>query len=499
MQINNNSVSLPKLFGLILTILLIAGCGHPDARKSVKLEPAENTEKLELNKELVRACWRAEDKKVEALLTQGAEATYVEKYTGKTPLHSAVFASDSSVTKNFGKTYSIPPNKEMSERKFRIAKLLIENGADVNKPDRTGVTPLHNVQIAEIARLLLEKGANVHATTVNGITPLMSSSNAPASVGKLIINAGANVQASVKGESPLMLAVGEQNLGLVEALLVAGADANFENKSGWTALHYVLLDMRHNPNIDKRPIDKVAQILVKYGAKIGDETVTAALFGNVRLVKFFHINGANIDQRDKKDTTPLMSAISGEQSEARYRPKSTKHYLETIDYLIAHGADVNQRHVRDNTPLVFYVDNGEILKALLKAGADISAKDSNGYGYEYYFEKRPDLLSVIENHKKYLASAKLPHSLPPGRAAGKAVSRLTGEELQLMKHRFEIEQEEERKREEAGYNDEKCKQAQARLRVLHQSQLPVSLAMSTVYADEKGVEEAEAEIAVSCR
>ncbi len=57
----------------------------------------------------------------------------------------------------------------------KIAKFLIENGADVNVKSRDGSTPLHSAAFlgrAEIAELLIQKGADVNPANYKGETPL---------------------------------------------------------------------------------------------------------------------------------------------------------------------------------------------------------------------------------------------------------------------------------------------------------------------------------------
>ncbi len=56
--------------------------------------------------------------------------------------------------------------------------LLIELGADINRPDRYGNTPLHaaaNSFRVDTIRFLIQKGADMHAQNDKGQTPLSSS------------------------------------------------------------------------------------------------------------------------------------------------------------------------------------------------------------------------------------------------------------------------------------------------------------------------------------
>ena len=56
-----------------------------------------------------------------------------------------------------------------------MARLLIDEGADVQAADNKGRTPLHQTSgegHLEVARLLLDEGADVQAADINGRTPL---------------------------------------------------------------------------------------------------------------------------------------------------------------------------------------------------------------------------------------------------------------------------------------------------------------------------------------
>ncbi len=61
--------------------------------------------------------------------------------------------------------------------RMEIAELLLENGADVNARNVTGMTPLHwavylGFQDDDVIELLLEAGADVNAKTKEGQTPV---------------------------------------------------------------------------------------------------------------------------------------------------------------------------------------------------------------------------------------------------------------------------------------------------------------------------------------
>lgn len=110
-------------------------------------------------------------------------------------------------------------------------------------------------------------------------------------------------QLTETGDTPLLAAIRDENVGVTEVLLKNGADPNFCNKGGWYPLHFAT--QKQNMEIVK--------LLVKHGAKI--------------------------DQQDGKfKNTPLSVAIS--KTEGR----------EFIDYFLNLGADITIPNVVGVTP-----------------------------------------------------------------------------------------------------------------------------------------------------
>jgi ankyrin repeat protein len=74
---------------------------------------------------------------------------------------------------------------------YKVLKLLIDRGADVNAPRDDGQTPLHIQNDSKIVQLLIDNGANVNALNMYGDTPLHLSETLEKV--KLLVSNGADI------------------------------------------------------------------------------------------------------------------------------------------------------------------------------------------------------------------------------------------------------------------------------------------------------------------
>lgn len=127
--------------------------------------------------------------------------------------------------------------------KFKIAKMLLEEGAEVDSRTAYDYTPLHLAvrgQNLNMIKLLLKKKANVNAVDKMGGTPLHEAAeNSDVEVVESLLKAGAEVNVKENYWTPLIFAAISGRVDNVKTLLKWGAEIDMNSKvKGRTALFY---------------------------------------------------------------------------------------------------------------------------------------------------------------------------------------------------------------------------------------------------------------------
>jgi ankyrin repeat protein len=365
---------------------------------------------------------------VAALLRSGGDPNQANAI-GKTPLWAAV-----------------------SMNNVEAARQLMDAGAD---PDTqvTGYTPLmlaaHN-KYSELVRLLLVRGADVEAVSngvvagynalyfgverrnwnqksgwqsatrlgpvaashrgVNGVNEAFLHSEQQKVV-DMLLAAGSDPNISGKW-TPLTRAARQgADAGIVESLLLAGADVDKKTPDDYSALYLASGWNR----------DEQVGLLLAAGADVNlgnDNEFETALFnaannGQVGPVKRLLAAGANVELADIEGFTPLYLAsyegyaevvrlllAAGAKTDTRngkgdWSPLQTaaeQGHADVVRELVAAGADVNQRSKRGSTPVYFAAKSGkkaadDIIKMLAVAGADVNARCEGYYALHLAADK----------------------------------------------------------------------------------------------------------------
>lgn len=213
----------------------------------------------------------------------------------------------------YGGYYGVPPIF-FRVREPEIAEMMIDYGADVNMTGRYGQTFLHTLALvdggSDLVRTLLGRGAKVNLADENGDTPLLLLYKAECFDILISRYTVENYYRIPRYESTDLYKYRTQRKKVgasvhlkAQCLIDGGADVNYKNEKGLTALHY------------------------------------AAALQDICEIHFLIKNGAYINARDNNGNTPLHIAAMHNLDESY------------IKHLIDCGADVNIKNKNGNTPL----------------------------------------------------------------------------------------------------------------------------------------------------
>ena len=302
---------------------------------------------------------------VEKLLAAGA-AVDARTENGMTPLHHAARRGHDAV-----------------------AKLLLSRGAKAETYDRTARSPLHYAVENghdHLAAVLLTAGAGaklplLHKAVLAG-TPLETISF------KTVMDHANDTERG--GAAALHWAAHLGQPAAVKRLLHAGADPNLPDGMGQTALFAALAHKRYD----------IAQLLLDNGAEptfydhLGETPLhLAAKTGDAAAAALLIKHGADVNAaHDAKSRTPMTLETPNPvvTEDGDYSPDSSywtplfwavkNDHADIADMLLKAGADVNARDRHQRTPLFIVEREGseDMAGRLLAAGADPRAADWQG-------------------------------------------------------------------------------------------------------------------------
>ena len=232
-----------------------------------------------------------------------------------------------------------------------VAKLLIKAGADVNAKEANGIWPLlmaiSNDNMA-VAHLLLERGSAVNGQDWYGRSPLWEAVN----VRNLYVH-NATFKNGIE-RAPV--------LEIIKELLAAGADVNART--------------RETPPFRNHLLEITGSLeWVDFTGQT--PFLTAALAGDVTVMKLLLEHGANPRIDTFEGTSPLMAAAGVNWVLAQTWTEGPDQLLEAVKLCEELGMPVNQANSMGITALHGAANRGSdaIIRFLVEKGADLTAQD----------------------------------------------------------------------------------------------------------------------------
>jgi ankyrin repeat protein len=336
---------------------------------------------------------------VEQLLTHGAQVDARDPNFGQTALMFAARAGHAEIVSALlarganpnvaTKVGEAPPFiKPNSVPGFGYGVGIVRGGVPADRGRREpvpgGMTPLLYAarhDHVEVAKRLIAAGADVNAKEANGIWPLlMAISNNNMAVARYLLEHGSNVNGQDwYGRSPLWEAVNVRNLyvhnanfkngidrgpvlELIRNLLAAGADVNARTKETPPFRHHLL---------------EITGSLEWVDFTGQTPFLTAALAGDLTVMKMLLEHGANPRLDTYHGTSPLMAAAGVNWVLAQTWTEGPEQLLEAVKLCADLGMDVNQANSMGITALHGAANRGsdDIIRFLVARGADLTARD----------------------------------------------------------------------------------------------------------------------------
>lgn len=256
--------------------------------------------------------------------------------------------------------------KNKEEAYFCIVKTLLDSGRiDTEEKDGCGNTPLDwaiQLGVKQIGALLSGNYPDMSpvAIQIGGMSLLDALKSEDIEAVKALLQERAPLQISFEEpadfyyheQTPLSVACRKMNLLMVNLLLDAGADPNYKNAKGETAIASWLKSSSLMIGEKKKVIKEILRLLSSYGLQKDDtinETGETALVAACRcssdlgllIAEYFIKIGADVNRGDSQGRTPLIYLCQKPHEEG----------LDLIAQLLEAGVEINRTDNKGNTPM----------------------------------------------------------------------------------------------------------------------------------------------------
>lgn len=254
-------------------------------------------------------------------------------------------------------------------------RMILQKGVDAKMKDDCNISILTYATLASrpsIMKILIGAGADVNAVDNSihkfplGNALKLTDPDDRYAVTKVLIDAGANVNVGYPN-TPLIEAVLEEDVRLVELLIASGANVNLPDRDSNSA--YSLAAALGNQKLKHCLLAAGADPTIgveKYRKEWGQHAFfQAAADGRVDVVEAMLNTGtATVNMTNGHKVTALMRA----------------HSEPMVDALLNAGADINLKDDRGFTALMWAVEirHAGLVKKLIRAGADVNLRRNDG-------------------------------------------------------------------------------------------------------------------------
>jgi len=304
-----------------------------------------------------------------------------------------------------------------------VASLLLAKGADVNARTKVGEAPPFIAPNSVpgfgfgigILRGGVPKDRGRREPQPGGMTPLLyAARHNHVDTAQVLLDAGAELDAKeANGIWPLLIAISNNNMAMAHFLLGKGALLNDQDWYGrspiWEAVNVRNLYVHNGKfvnGVDRAPVLELIKALIAAGADLNVRTketppfrhhlleitgslewvdftgqtpfLTAALAGDVTVMKLLLEHGADPNIHTFEGTSPLMAAAGVNWVVAQTWTEGPGQLLEAVRLCHELGMDLNQQNSMGLTALMGAANRGsdDIIRYLVDNGADLSLLDN---------------------------------------------------------------------------------------------------------------------------